>query len=488
VNSARTASAVRIDPVTGGQTLLSSGGNLVDPRAIALVIPAQCQDGADNDGDGWTDHPADPGCANAADDAEAPNPQCSNAVDDDGDGAIDLADVHCLGIADASESAFLPPGDALVAEPGSPSGGAADGRIVRVNPATGTVLGNLASGGNLVDPVDSAIEPDGKVLIADWQQDGVTGKVVRLNPENGVQSVLSSGGYFVDPTDLVIVPGGGVAVTDQSAFGGSCLGGCGGVIRVDRSTGVQTVISSGGLFSDPRGLVLEPGGASVLVSDQDTAVGGTGRLIRVDLATGAQTLVASAGSLTQVQRVALDALGRALVANAFALPRVVVVELATGAQSLLALVPTLPYGVAVEAGGRVLVSDRNATATAGFVHRFDPVGGTTTTIAHALLVNPQGVTLVPQDCENFFDDDGDGLVDFGVDFGCSSALDHSERPACSDGIDNEGDGAADFPADPQCTGPDDPREAPDPSCGLGAELALALSLVAALARRRRRIG
>jgi Ca2+-binding RTX toxin-like protein len=35
---------------------------------------AQCDDGADNDGDGFTDFPTDPGCTSASDDTEAPNP------------------------------------------------------------------------------------------------------------------------------------------------------------------------------------------------------------------------------------------------------------------------------------------------------------------------------------------------------------------------------------------------------------------------------
>lgn len=35
---------------------------------------AQCSDGTDNDADGLTDYPADPGCQSAQDTTEAPNP------------------------------------------------------------------------------------------------------------------------------------------------------------------------------------------------------------------------------------------------------------------------------------------------------------------------------------------------------------------------------------------------------------------------------
>ncbi|RIL08025.1 MAG: hypothetical protein DCC71_00810 [Proteobacteria bacterium] len=133
-------------------------------------------------------------------------------------------------------------------------------------------------------------------------------------------------------------------------------------------------------------------------------------------------------------------------------------------------------------------------------------------------------TLRPA-CSNGLDDDGDGLVDAGVDPGCTGESDPSETSVCSDGVDNDGDGLVDFPADPGCLdahaalenprcdddldndgdgfidwdggaggGTPDPhcqgvgsrkRENPQ-TCGLGAELALLLPLFALGARRARR--
>ncbi|TLZ82898.1 MAG: hypothetical protein E6K11_00865 [Methanobacteriota archaeon] len=44
-----------------------------------------------------------------------------------------------------------------------------------------------------------------------------------------------------------------ILVADEDAFGGS-----GGVIRVDPTTGAQTVVSSGGNFVDPVGIAVVP--------------------------------------------------------------------------------------------------------------------------------------------------------------------------------------------------------------------------------------
>jgi hypothetical protein len=77
---------------------------LVPTKKIAFA-PPECSDGADNDGDGLVDFPADCGCTDPADNTEAPNPptQCSDGVDNDGDGLTDLADPDCANVCDDEE-------------------------------------------------------------------------------------------------------------------------------------------------------------------------------------------------------------------------------------------------------------------------------------------------------------------------------------------------------------------------------------------------
>jgi hypothetical protein len=66
-------------------------------------VPAQCNDGIDNDGDTRIDFPADNGCESAEDTSEERS-QCSDGLDNDGDTKIDLDDTLCSSGSDDSES------------------------------------------------------------------------------------------------------------------------------------------------------------------------------------------------------------------------------------------------------------------------------------------------------------------------------------------------------------------------------------------------
>jgi hypothetical protein len=66
---------------------------------------AACRDGIDNDGDGYTDYPGDPGCSSRNDNSELnPSVQCDDGIDNDGDGAADHNDAGCTGPSDNDES------------------------------------------------------------------------------------------------------------------------------------------------------------------------------------------------------------------------------------------------------------------------------------------------------------------------------------------------------------------------------------------------
>jgi len=93
-----------------GHNLISSTDGL---NALETAITAtdsskftQCNNGIDDDGDGKTDYPNDPGCSSPTDNWEHdPNgPACDNGTDDDGDGKVDYpSDAGCTSPSDTSE-------------------------------------------------------------------------------------------------------------------------------------------------------------------------------------------------------------------------------------------------------------------------------------------------------------------------------------------------------------------------------------------------
>jgi hypothetical protein len=74
---------------------LDSTGVVRDAFEIEKPAPGSlgCDDDIDNDRDGLTDYPADPGCKDGLYNLEAP--QCNDGLDNDADGRVDLADPNC---------------------------------------------------------------------------------------------------------------------------------------------------------------------------------------------------------------------------------------------------------------------------------------------------------------------------------------------------------------------------------------------------------
>ncbi|MBW2975229.1 hypothetical protein KY366_05920 [Candidatus Woesearchaeota archaeon] len=64
-----------------------------------------CNDSIDNDGDNLTDYPNDPGCSSAQDSTETNDEiECDDGEDNDGDGFIDLNDGGCSNVTDNDET------------------------------------------------------------------------------------------------------------------------------------------------------------------------------------------------------------------------------------------------------------------------------------------------------------------------------------------------------------------------------------------------
>lgn len=81
-----------------------------DTNGQCDFLTLACSDGIDNDGDGKTDFPNDPGCDTPAENSELDDPLCSDGIDNDGDGKIDFpSDPGCESTSDGDETDPPPP-------------------------------------------------------------------------------------------------------------------------------------------------------------------------------------------------------------------------------------------------------------------------------------------------------------------------------------------------------------------------------------------
>jgi hypothetical protein len=169
----------------------NEGNNCGAWTSITVSNPvAQCQDGRNNDSDGWTDYPADPGCTSGTDTTENPNPECSDGRNNDGDAWTDYpADPGCTSITDTTENP---------------------------NPPTATF--------SCTNPAGCVISPGGSATLT-WSTTGYTNCVGvgfstgAGNPANGSASVSSAVTTSYGLTcDSVSIPPATVTVRQPYAY------------------------------------------------------------------------------------------------------------------------------------------------------------------------------------------------------------------------------------------------------------------------------
>ena len=260
--------------------------------------------------------------------------------------------------------AVAPDGNLLVADMGAfatDTDRPADGRIIRVDPVTGQ-QSLVTSGNMLVDPAGLVVAPDGLIYVVENVGTMGAPSVVSVNPATGAQGLVTQGGQLCYPFGITLHPGkGSLLVTNYGDFSdGSTIVNCahdfGALVEIDLATKTQSILSRnapqwGNLFRNPLGLAVEPGGR-ILVVNQN---GGTG-LVAVDPETGVQDAETSntASDLIVVpQRPALTPDGDVVVSD-FTLDDLegglVSVDLPAGTQSILRQDRQLfnnPLGVAV---------------------------------------------------------------------------------------------------------------------------------------------
>jgi sugar lactone lactonase YvrE len=259
--------------------------------------------------------------------------------------------------------AVAPDGSLLVADMGTyatPGARTPDGRIIRVDPVTG--MQSLVTSGNLlVDPAGLAVAPDGLIYVV--ENVGLLGEpgVVSVNPANGAQTLVTQGGQLCYPFGIAVHPSGSLLVTDYGDFSDgttviNCTYDFGALVKVDPDTKAQTVVSRnaadwGNLLRNPLGVTVEPTGRILLVNQN-----GSTALVSVDAATGVQDAETTNSGTDRVvlpQRLALTPDGDVVMSD-FTLDDLegglVSVDLPDGGQGILRQDRGLfnnPLGVAV---------------------------------------------------------------------------------------------------------------------------------------------
>lgn len=282
----------------------------------------------------------------------------------------------------ASATPIVSVGDILVVDRDLAGGG----KVIKVDPSTGAQT-VLASDGNFKDPFGAAMEADGHLMVADQDAGtGALGELIRVDLATGGQQIVSSGNtpgnMFKAPSDVAIESNGNLIVVDPAALDGN-----GAVFRVDPTTGAQTIVTQDGFLRNPRGVTLNAVGY-ILVADEHTLGGGGGRVIGVDPVTGVQTVVCPQGDFLTPLGITTEADGHIIVGdeNAYnpSSGGIVRCDQATGAQSKVTTLGFLhaTSGVAVENTGKILVASQDGFSGNGSygdidggVVRVDPTTG-----------------------------------------------------------------------------------------------------------------
>ena len=302
--------------------------------------------------------------------------------------------VVCSALISPAEAIVLEPGDYIVSDFNGAFGGyggktpPGSGRIIKVDPTTGAQT-LISSGGDLDAPWSMAIDGLGNIIVVDKPYDSsFAAQVISINPATGVQQVISSGGLLTNPMGLSLDAAGNFIVSDAA------VDGTGGIIKIDPTTGAQAVLASGGSFNGASGLAIDAVG-DIYVNT--TGSGSALNILKIDPDNGDQTLFSSGSSAAWHSGLAISDTGGIFASEIYYNNGIFKVDPTTGAQSILSNYGYFqdPWGLDVDPAGDLVVADANWFGT-GRVVKVDSTTGAQTLISSAgLLVDPSDVVVYP---------------------------------------------------------------------------------------------
>lgn len=219
-----------------------------------------------------------------------------------------------------------------------------------------------------------AVGPNGEIYDADnAYNDGIRQQpsVIRIDPSTGAQTVVATGfNYF---RSLSSGPDGSLYAVDTGA---------GAIIRINPQTGAKSTVGSGGLIVDPSDAAIERDG-SVLTSVLATPanINGPHQIIRIRSDKGTQEVVSTGGLLNWPRWLAVGPDGSIFTSDfGRGETRVIRVNPQTGAQSVVVQFASGSAlgGLAVEPSGTLLLARNDGPNGLLLVVRVDPTTGSVT--------------------------------------------------------------------------------------------------------------
>ena len=122
-------------------------------------------------------------------------------------------------------------------------------------------------------------------------------QIIRVDPDTGEQTIIASGGLLARPTGMAMDDTGQILVVDKGPATNDypiAMVYDGKIIRIDPATGAQTMVAEGGLLLNPRSIAVGPNGDLYVLNQWGTTSGvGLDQLVRINPTTGVQTLLVS---------------------------------------------------------------------------------------------------------------------------------------------------------------------------------------------------
>ena len=265
VPNAKDGAIIRVDPLTGVQSLVSSGGEFYDPAGIAVAPDGRLYV-VDNRA------PDDDGAVIEVDPRSGAQKLVTERSDLPGFNELDLP----FGIAIESD------GDLVVTNRVSgdpiPSNCQPLGKVVRVNPLTG-LQQEIGNSGSIAWPLGVAVAPDGGILVPN--ECPRFGGIIRLDPLDGDQVEITPNGdqdVLDTPERIAFDPAGALLVSDFNLGPDRD----GGIVRVDPQGGGQTLVRAGDLFNHPLGIAVVVNRPPSAALTLDRSVVAAGRPVQLD--------------------------------------------------------------------------------------------------------------------------------------------------------------------------------------------------------------